>query len=68
MKHEQKTILTILKTDRTINEGIIDHNKHDKNSHILKHFCEVGYSHVWEKGFKLFGNNYCSSLNWKIRD
>ena len=46
-------------TDRRIKETIIDHNKRDKNSHILKHSREEGHTHVWEKDFKVLGNNYC---------
>ena len=39
-------------------QGKIDHNKRDKNSHILKHFREEGHSHVWDKDFKVLNNNY----------
>ena len=46
--------------DRRIKERIIDHNKHDKNSHILKHSHEKGHSHVWDKDFKILGNSYRS--------
>ena len=33
-------------TDRRIKERIIDNNKRDKNSHILKHYSEEGHTHV----------------------
>ena len=33
-------------TDRRIKERIIDNNKRDKNSHILKHSREEGHTHV----------------------
>ena len=33
-------------TDRRIKERIIDNNKRDKNSHILKHYREEGHTHV----------------------
>ena len=48
-------------TDRRIKERIIDHNKRDKNSHILKHSREEGHTHVWDKYFKVLGNNYRSA-------
>ena len=41
-------------------ERIIDHNKRDKNSHILKHSREEGHTHVSGKDFKVLGNNYRS--------
>ena len=44
----------------------IYHNKRDKNSNILKHSFEEDHSHVWDKDFKVFGNNYCSTLKQKI--
>ena len=44
-------------TDRRIKERIIGHNKHDKNSHILKHSREEGHTHIWDKDFKVLGNN-----------
>ena len=52
-------------TDRRIKERIIDHNKHDKNPHILKYSWE-GHTHVWDKDFKVLGNNYCSAFKRKI--
>ena len=44
-------------TDRWIEERIIDHNKRDKNSHILKHSHHEGHTHVWDKDFNVVGNN-----------
>ena len=32
-------------------ERIVDHNKRDKNSHILKHSREESQSHVWDKDY-----------------
>ena len=43
--------------DRRIMERIIDHNKRDKNSHVLKHSREESHTHVWDKDFKVLGNN-----------
>lgn len=49
------------------NQGnLIDHNKCDKNSNILKHSCEEDHSHVLDKDFKVFRNNYFSTLKQKI--
>ena len=55
-------------TDRRIKERMIDHNKRDKNSHILKHSREEGHTHVWDKNFKVLGNSYRSSLKRKISE
>ena len=53
-------------TDRKIQERIIDHNKRDKNSHILKQSREEGHTHVWDKDFKVLGKNYRSAFKRKI--
>ena len=58
----------IRETDPRINEKIIDRNKRDKNSHLIKRTCEEGYSHVWNKDFKVLGNNYCSAFRSKISE
>ena len=55
-------------TDRRIKERIIDHNKRDKNSHILKHSREEGHTYVWDKDFKVLGKNYCSAFKRKISE
>ena len=55
----------IRETDRRIKERIIDHNKRDKNSHILKHSSEESHSHIWDKDFKVLGNNYRSLFIYK---
>ena len=39
-------------TDRRIEERIMDHNKRDKNFHLLKHSREKNHQHVWENDFK----------------
>ena len=43
----------IRETNRRVKERIIDHNKRDKNSYILKHSREEGHTHVWDKDFRL---------------
>ena len=53
-------------TDRRVKEGIIYDNKFDKNSHILKHSREEGHTRVWDKDFKVLGNNYRSAFKRKI--
>ena len=53
-------------TDCRIKERITDHNKRDKNSHILKHSREEGHTRVWDKDFKVLANNYCSAFKQKI--
>ena len=53
-------------TDRRIKGRMIDHNKRDTNSHILKHSREERHTHVWGKAFKVSGNDYRSALKRKI--
>ena len=58
----------IRETERRIKERVIEHNKRDKNSHILKHSREEGQNHVWDKDFQVLGNNYRSALKRKISE
>ena len=53
-------------TDRGVIERVIDQNKRDKKSHMLKHSRDKLYNHVWEDDFKLLGNNYQSNIKRKI--
>ena len=53
----------VSETDRRMEERIMDHNKRDKNSHLLKHS-----QHVWENDFKVLGNNYHSNFKRKISE
>ena len=46
----------------------MDHNKRDKNSHLLKHSREKNHQHVWENDFKVLGNNYRSNFKRKISE
>ena len=55
-------------SDRRIEEKIIDHNKRDKNSPLLKHSRDAGHNHVWYKDFKMLGNNYRSTFKRKISE
>ena len=55
-------------TDRKIEERIMDHNKRDKNSHLLKHSREKNHQHVWENDFKLLGNDWRSNFKRKISE
>ena len=55
-------------TDPRVKERIINHNKRDKNSHILKHSCEEDHTHLWDKNFKVLGNNYCSIFKRNISE
>ena len=49
-------------TDRRIKEHIMDHNKGDKNSHLLKHARESQHNHVWRDDFKSPNGNCKSSI------
>ena len=55
-------------TKRRIAERIKDHNSKDNSSHLLKHACENGHIHVWEKDFQTLGNNYQSNFKRKISE
>ena len=55
-------------TKRRIVERIKDHNSKDNSSHLLKHACENGYTHVWKKDFKILGNNYQPNFIRKISE
>ena len=55
-------------TDRRIEERIINHNKRDKNSHLLKHSREKNHQHVWENQFKVLVNKYRSNIKRKISE
>ena len=67
IKHVQRTILEKLIAE-SVKERIIDHNKRDKNSHILKNSREEGHTHVWDVDFKFLGNNYHSAFKPKISE
>ena len=58
-------------TKRRIVERIQDPNNpnnRDKISHLLKYAREKGHTHVWEKDFKILGNNYRSNIKCKISE
>ena len=46
----------------------MDHNKQDKNLHLIKHSIEKNHQHVWENDFKVFGNYYQSSFKSEISE
>ena len=58
----------VAEKDRRIEERIMDHNKRDKNSHLLQHFCKRNHPHVWENDFKVLGYNYHSNFKRKISE
>ena len=55
-------------TDRRVIERVIDHNKRDKKSHMLKHSRVKLHTHGWEHDFKLLGNIYQSNIKRKISE
>ena len=55
-------------TDRRVIERVMDHNKRDKMSHMLKHSRDKLHNHVWEDDFKLLGNNNQSNIKRKISE
>ena len=52
--------------DRRVIERVIDHNKRNEKSHMLKHSRDMLPTHDWEYDFKLLGNNYQSNIKRKI--
>ena len=58
----------VVETDKRIEERIIDHNKIDKSSHLLKHSREKNHQHAWEIDFNGLSNNYRSNLKRKISE
>ena len=55
-------------TDRRIKERIIDHNKRDKSSHLLKHDRESQHTHVWNDNFIILNGNYKNSIKRKTSE
>ena len=55
-------------TDRRIERRIMDHNKRDKNSHLLKLSREKNHQHMWENNFKVLGTDYPSNFKMKINE
>ena len=53
-------------TNRKSIERIIDHNKRDKKSYLLKHARCENHTHVLEQDFKILGSNYQLSIKRKI--
>ena len=47
---------------------IIDHNKRDKKSYLLKHERGENHTHGWKQDFKILGSNYHSSIKRKISE
>ena len=48
-----------------IKEDIMNHNKRDKSSHVLKHAHESQDTHVQNDDFKIFNGNYKSNIKEK---
>ena len=53
-------------TGRRFEEHIIDHNKHDKKSHIYKYSSENSPPHVWLDNFQIVGRSYGNHINRKL--
>ena len=51
-----------------LREELIDQNKRDKNSHLLKHPREKKHQHMWENGFKVLDNKYHPNFQRKISE
>ena len=51
-----------------LQKRVIQHNKSDKNSHLLKHTNENKHNRVWLDDFKILGKNYKSNFKRKISE
>ena len=47
---------------------MIDHNKRDKSSYLLKHARESQHTHVWKDDFKILNGNGKSNTKGKISE
>ena len=54
--------------DRRIKERIMDHNKRNKSSHLLKHAHESQHTQVRKDDFKILNGNYKISVKRKISE
>ena len=52
------------KTDRRISERTINHNKKDKNSHLLQHAQSKKHEHIWVNDFTIL----YSIIGLKLRE
>ena len=50
------------KTERRLEEHIMDHNKRDKKSHIYKHSSKNSHLHVRLDNFQIVGRSYGSRI------
>ena len=53
---------------RRIKERVIDHNRRDKKSHILKHSHDEQHQHVWLSDFKILNSNYSNKFKRKVSE
>ena len=51
-----------------VEKRVIQHNRTDKNSHLLKHANETGHGRVWLNDFKILGSGYTSDFKRKISE
>lgn len=58
----------VRESDRRIIEQIIDHNKWDENSYLLKRTCGSHYTHVWRDNCKILNGSYESSAKREMNE
>ena len=51
-----------------IGKRALQHNKLDKNSHLLKHANQTKHTRVWLKDFKIIGSGYKSDFKRRISE
>ena len=49
-------------TKYRVEKRVIQHNRTDINSHLLKHANEIGHERVWLDDFKVLGSGYSSEF------
>ena len=55
-------------TKRRMQERIIDHNRRDTNSHLLKHAKATKHRRVWKPDFKIINSNYRTDRHRRISE
>ena len=53
---------------RRLKERVIDHNRRDNMSHLLKHSREREHQHVWVSDFKILNSNYSDKFKRKVSE
>ena len=58
----------VVNINERIEKRTIDHNKRDKNLHILNQSGDMNHQHVKKNDFRVLGNNYRSMFKRKMSE